>query len=103
MSDNLRVRLSFLMLVLLPACFLIFVTCRYLKEEWMVDRCLSAHHGSFDYSNMTCDLETNHPYVSYEARHTLDEWGATVALVCFFLFLLGYFHKGANWKIGTSK
>jgi hypothetical protein len=85
-------------LALLAACFLVFVTYRFSSEELKVDRCLSGNHGSFNYSNMTCDLETNHPYVPYLARHPLDIWIATLAIVCFLPFLSDYFKKRTNQK-----
>jgi hypothetical protein len=64
----------------------------------MVDRCLSDYHGSFNYSNMTCDLETNHPYVSYQVRHPRDKWTSVLALVSFVSFLTGYFYTRTNQK-----
>ncbi len=85
-----KVRLWFLLLALLTALFLISLTYRFLREELMIDRCLSANHGSVDYSNMTCDVERNHPYVSYEARHPHDKRTAALALVSFVAFLSGY-------------
>jgi hypothetical protein len=47
----------------------------------IVDDCLSGKHGSFDYSKMTCDLEENHPYVSYHVRHPHDRRTLQIALV----------------------
>jgi hypothetical protein len=98
-----KMRLWFLRLAILAACFLIFVTYRFSREEFMVDRCLSDLHGSFNYSNMTCDLETNHPYVPYHSRHPRDKWVAALAFACFVPFLSGYFHKRTNQKNMTSK
>jgi len=93
-----KVRLWFLLLALLSACFLIYVTFRFSREELMVDRCLSAKHGSVNYSNMTCDLETNHPYVSYQVRHPHDKRTAVLALVSFVAFLSGYCYTRTNQK-----
>jgi hypothetical protein len=78
-----KVRLWFLLLALIPAYFIVSITYRRLREEVVVDQCLSGNHGSFDYSNMSCDLETNHPYVPYPARHPRDEWAFVLALVSF--------------------
>jgi hypothetical protein len=97
------VRLWFLRLAILAACFLIFDAYRFSREELMVDRCLSAYHGSFNYSNMTCDLETNHPYVSYQVRHPLDKWFAALALICFVPFFWSYYHERTNQKNMVQK
>lgn len=48
------------------------VSYRFLHEELIVDRCLSGQHGSFDYSMMSCDLNDNHTYMPYAARHPRD-------------------------------
>jgi hypothetical protein len=93
----------FLLLAVFATCVLIFVTYRYSREELTVDRCLSAYHGSFNYSNMTCDLETNHPYVPYQVRHPLDKWVVALALVCFVPFLSDYYHKRTDYKDMNSK
>jgi hypothetical protein len=95
-KDN--VRLWLLLLALLAACFLIFVTYRFSREELMVDRCLSAYHGSVNYSNMTCDFEANHPYVSYQARHPHDKWAAALGVVFFVSFLMGDYYARNNQK-----
>ena len=58
-----------LLVALFTAGILVYTSYSYLHEQVIVDRCLSANHGSFDYSKMSCDLETNHPYVPYLARH----------------------------------
>ena len=88
MKDKLKFCL--LLLALIPATFMISTMYRCLHEEVVVDHCLSGNHGSFDYSNMSCDLETNHPYVSYQARHPHDGWELIVALVTFTALLSGY-------------
>jgi hypothetical protein len=93
-----KVRLRFLLLALLAACLLIFVAYRHLSEEFMVDRCLSAYHGSFNYSDMTCDLETNHSSVPYQSRHPLDIWVAAFAFVSFVSLVGGYYYKRTNQK-----
>jgi hypothetical protein len=88
-----KVRTSFLLLALVGACSLSFITYRFFREELIVDRCLSAYHGSFNYSNMTCDLETNHPYVPYQVRHPND---ASLAFVSFVSLLLGLTYTRTN-------
>jgi hypothetical protein len=93
---NDKVRLLLLVLSLLAACFLIATVYSFSHEEMMVDRCLSAKHGSFNYTDMTCDLETNHPYVPYRVRHTHDKRRAGVAFIVFAAFLLAYFWTGAD-------
>jgi hypothetical protein len=93
-----KVRFWFLLLMLLAACFLSFVTYRFSHEELIVDRCLSDYHGSFDYSKMTCDLATNHPYVSYESRHPRDKWNFTLAFICFVSSLTSYFYMRTDRK-----
>ena len=93
-----KVRLWFLLLAFLAAYFVTSVAYRFLREQWMVDRCLSAYHGSVNYSNMTCDLETNHPYVSYRVRHPHDKRTATLALVSFAALVSGYFYTRINQK-----
>jgi hypothetical protein len=95
-----KVRLPFLLLTILSAGILISVTYRYSREWFMVDRCLSDNHGSFDYSRMSCDLENNHPYVLYEVRHPRDRRVAEIAFVSFAAFLAGYFYsRGGDQKL----
>jgi hypothetical protein len=89
-------------LALLAGVALISVTYRFSREWLMVDRCLSALHGSFDYSNMSCDLQTNHPYILYQLRHPRDEWIALVALISLALALSGYFYSRTNHKRSDS-
>jgi hypothetical protein len=86
-----KFRIVFLVLALLAAGVFISVSFRFLHEEKKVDDCLSAKHGSFDYSTMSCDLETNHPYVPYSVRHPRDERIAPIAFLCSIAFLSGYF------------
>ena len=77
-------RSAWLAVALIPACFLIFVTHRFVHEERMVDDCISARHGSFDYTKMSCDLNENHPYVAYSERHPADKlifWVSSSVLV----------------------
>jgi hypothetical protein len=83
----------FLLLAIVAAAVLGSVVYRYSHEWLMVDRCLSASHGSFDYSNMRCDLETNHPYISYQVRHPRDERTALAAFVAFVLLIFGYYYR----------
>lgn len=45
---------------------------RFLHEEFVVDRCLSSLHGSFDYSTLSCDVKEDHAYVPYHVRHPYD-------------------------------
>ena len=58
-----KVRLGLLLLASVLTYFLISIGYTYLHEQFVVDNCLSGKHGSFDYSKMSCDLETNHPYI----------------------------------------
>ena len=93
---------SFLLVALLAGSVLISVTYRFSREWLIVDRCLSALHGSFDYSNMSCDLQTNHPYIPYQLRHPRDEWIALLALVSLALSLSGYSYARTNHKRSDS-
>ena len=77
------VRVLSLLLASLAAYFVVAIGYRYLHEQFVVDRCLSGKHGSFDYSNMSCDVETNHPYISYHVRHPHDKQNFLLALVSF--------------------
>jgi len=95
---NAKARLWCLLLALLAAFFAISVAYRFLREELMVDRCLSGEHGSFNYSNRTCDLETNHPYISYRVRHPHDKRAAIIALASFAAFLSAYIYMRTNQK-----
>jgi len=81
-----------LLLTLSTACFLALVVFRFAHEEFIVDRCLSAHHGSFNYSDMICDVETNHPYVPYQVRHPRDERNFELSLLSFVALLSGYLY-----------
>jgi hypothetical protein len=93
-------RVGLLLPAIVAAVFLMLVTYRFLREELVVDRCLSASHGSFDYSTMSCDLQNNHPYVSYGSRHPHDKQIALVSFVAFWLFLVGMWQTRAG-KIKT--
>jgi hypothetical protein len=92
------VRLSLLFLAVLAGGVLISVVYRFSHEWLMVDQCLSAKHGSFDYSRMSCDLETNHPYVPYHVRHPRDKQAALVAFILVAAFLSGYVYSTRNHK-----
>jgi hypothetical protein len=81
---------SFLPVAILACAPLIFVAYRYSRESFIVDRCLSGKHGSFDYVNMRCDLEENHVYIPYHVRHPRDEPVALLSFIPFAVFLLGY-------------
>ncbi len=70
-----KVRTWFLLLALVSAYFLVIVTYRFSREEWMVDRCLSGYHGSFNYSNMTCDLERTHPFYLFSGATSERDMG----------------------------
>ncbi len=85
-----KLRLWFLLLAFVATGVSASIAYRFSHEWMMVDRCLSALHGSFDYSSMKCDLETNHPYVPYRARHPRDKQIAVVAFVSFAVFISGY-------------
>jgi len=80
----------FLLLAIPGTIFLCCLARRFFHQEVVVDNCLSGRHGSFDYSNMTCDLQENHPYVSYNTRHpyhrALTEGSAALVV----LSLLGF-------------
>jgi hypothetical protein len=91
-------KLAFLLAALLAAFVLISITYRYLSEEMIVDRCLSASHGSFDYSTMSCDQVNNHIYVSYGIRHPYDRETALVALAAFAVFLSCFRYFGSHDK-----
>jgi hypothetical protein len=93
-----KVKVGFLLLAFFAACFFVTVTYRFVREELIVDRCLSGNHGSFNYSNMTCDLETNHPYVSYRVRHPRDKRSAALSLGSFVAFLSGAFFLRTDRK-----
>jgi hypothetical protein len=94
-------RLSFLLFAVLSAGSLMFVTYRYSREELIVDRCLSDEHGSFDYFKMSCDLETNHPYIPYQTRHPRDKQTAMLSSVSFAVFLFGYRRLRFSIQEGT--
>ncbi len=85
-----KARLAFFLLVFLDACVLASITYRFSREEFIVDNCLSAKHGSFDYAKMSCDLQENHIYVPYQTRHPHDKQIAMVALVTFGALLMGH-------------
>jgi hypothetical protein len=85
-----KLRPWFLLLTLFTAGVLVSVAYRFSREELMVDRCLSANHGSFDYSTMKCDLEANHPFVPYQVRHPRDKQVALIAFISFAVFVSGY-------------
>jgi hypothetical protein len=74
-------RMASLLVAIAAIAVLIFTGQRFLREERIVDDCLSAKHGSFDYSTMSCDLNENHPYVPYHIRHPHDGSLALVAVV----------------------
>ncbi len=88
-----RVRISFLLLAIFSAGVLISVSYRFLHEEVMVDQCLSGKHGSFDYSSMSCDLETNHPYIAYSVRNPHDRQIAVLSFLSFVVFVSRWFYR----------
>ena len=83
-------RLMFLLFAFVAAYFIVSIGYRYLHEQMIVDDCLSGKHGSFDYSKMTCDLEENHPYISYHVRHPHDRRNLQTAFVFFASCTLAY-------------
>ena len=97
-----KVKFCFFVLALLAACFLISFAYRFSREQFVVDRCLSAYHGSFNYSTMSCDLETNHPYISYQTRHPRDKQNFLIALGSFAVFLSAYLYLKIDLKRVTS-
>jgi hypothetical protein len=89
-------KMFFVFLTVIAALVLVSVTYRFSREWLMVDRCLSDEHGSFDYSRMSCDLETNHPYIPYHVRHPRDKQTALIAGAFFAAFLSAYWFSRAN-------
>jgi hypothetical protein len=85
-----KARWGFFLFAFLAMCVLASVTYRFSREEFIVDNCLSAKHGSFDYAKMSCDLQENHIYVPYQVRHPHDRQIAIVSLVTFAALLIGY-------------
>ena len=84
-----KARLGLFLFALLAGFVLASVT--YLsREEFIVDNCLSAKHGSFDYAKMSCDLAENHIYIPYEVRHPHDKQIAIVSLFTFAVVVFGY-------------
>ena len=80
----------FVLLAILATALSASVAYRYLHEQWVVDECLSGRHGSFDYSRMSCDVETNHPYIAYHVRHPHDEAVGFAAVGSLALFISAY-------------
>lgn len=87
-----------MVLALMSLAFLASILFRLLREEIMVDRCLSGLHGSFDYSTRSCDLRENHPFVPYSARHYPDEMAAALAagLTTAFVWAFWYVRQGGR-------
>ena len=88
--DMKRVKLAFALILLSAIVILGLVTYRLLKEQAMVDDCLSGQHGSFNYSAMTCDLRENHAFVPYGVRHPYDEAAALFAVVIGVVSITGF-------------
>ena len=86
-----KLRLPLLQLALLAAV-LVSITYRFSLEELMVDRWLSAKHGSFDYSTMSCDFESNKPSLRYHLRHPRNKHVALLAFLSFAEFLSSYLY-----------
>lgn len=93
-----KIRLGFLGLTLVAAFCVVSITYRVSYDWWLVDDCLSGKHGSFDYSKMSCDLEENHPYIPYRARHPHDKQIGLLGLISFPVFLSGYWYGRINSK-----
>jgi hypothetical protein len=85
-----KARLGLFLFALLAGCLLASVTYRFSREEFIVDNCLSAKHGSFDYAKMSCDLEENHSYVPYQVRHPHDKEIAIGSLIILAALALGH-------------
>ena len=51
---------------------------------------------------MSCDLEANHPYISYQARHPRDKRNFLLALGSLGVFLLAYLSTKTSLKRVTS-
>jgi hypothetical protein len=63
-------------LVLLGSLLIGIVAVSYVREFLAVDSCLDGG-GSFDYSRMECDHQSNHPFIRYSVRHPSAEFIAT--------------------------
>ena len=87
---------SMLLVALVPAYITVSTSYRFLREELFVDRCMSAYHGSVDYSKMSCDLNENHPFVPYNARHPRDKGNFLFALISLIAFLSAYLYLKAG-------
>lgn len=79
-----------LSLALVCACSFIAVAARYEREDLDVEYCMDVAHGSYNYSSMTCDTESNHPYVAYSARHPYDSLWALISGLAAAGFIAGY-------------
>lgn len=63
----------------------------YLPEQASISDCLAVG-GSFDYVNQVCDLEAEHPYLPFMARHPLMvNGGMLVAVLGTFLCIIGLY------------
>lgn len=60
-------------LVLLGTFLIGAVAISYAREFRAVDSCLDSG-GSFDYSRMECDHQSNHPFIRYSERHPSAEF-----------------------------
>lgn len=87
-----KARVLLLLLATIAAYFVISISYRYLHEQFVVDSCLSGKHGSFDYLKMSCDLDTNRPYISYHARHPHDKRNLQIAFVSFVACLSSFWY-----------
>jgi hypothetical protein len=85
-------------LAIIAALLLLFLSYRRLREEIIVDHCLSGLHGSFDYSKMACDLESNHTYSSYDTRHPYDAPIFALALGTIVTALFAYLRSRTKRK-----
>ncbi len=61
-----RVKTLVIFVLIIPA---ILLAGLYARELYLVDLCID-HGGSFDYTSMTCDPASSHPYIPFLARHT---------------------------------
>jgi len=79
-----------LLVALAAALVAIAVPFRYMREQSVVDDCLSKKHSSFDYATISCDVNENHPYVPYGMRHRHDVPVALTALIAFARLITSY-------------
>lgn len=79
-----------LILLVLPCLALM---AGFMYEQSSVNDCLSSG-GSFNYSLMACDMDNQHPFVPYMARHPLAvNGGMLVAVLGLFTCIFGLYRR----------